>query len=143
MATSTFYKFDCFVLDVANKQHDLKTGTTDTFKVCLTNTQPVVGNTVLSSITQIASGNGYTTDGNAATFTSGAQSAGLFKLVLADPTAWTGSGAGMATFRWAVLYNVTSSKLIGWYDYGTTITLGVGETFTCDLDQTNGVLTLQ
>jgi hypothetical protein len=131
------------VEDVSNKQYDLKTGTADTFKVCLTNTQPVVANTLLANIVQIASGNGYTTDGNVATHTSGAQTAGIFKLVLADPATWTGAGAGMAAFRFAVLYNVGTGKLMGWYDYASSISLGVGETFVCDLDQTNGVLTIQ
>jgi hypothetical protein len=32
--------------------------------------------------------------------------------------------------------------LIGWWDYGTSITLTNGNTFTVSLDQTNGVFTL-
>jgi len=65
--------------------------------------------------------------------------------VLADPTAWTASGGNIGPFRYAVLYNDTtaSKNLIGYWDYGTSITLGAGDTFTVDFDPTTGVLTLQ
>ena len=43
-----------------------------------------------------------------------------------------------------MLYNSTSlsKPLIGWWDYGTPITLTNGNTFTIDLDQANGILTI-
>jgi flagellar capping protein FliD len=143
---ATFQKFNVFVEDCAAGVHNLKTGTSHVFKVALTNSAPVATNTVLANITQISGTNGYTTGGNTATFTSGAQTSGTFKLTLADPAVWTASGGSMGPFRYAVLYNDTPTSpadpLIGFWDYGSSVTLAVGETFTVDLDQTNGVLTL-
>lgn len=134
---ATYNKFQSFVEAVAEKAHNLGS---DTLKVALTNTAPVNTNTVLANITQISAGNGYTTGGTAATTSSSAQSSGTYKLVLAD-VVFTATGA-MGPFRYAVLYNdtATSKELIGWWDYGSSITLASGETFTVDFDATNGVL---
>jgi len=134
---ASFSKFNSFVEALAEKTHNLGA---DTLKVVLTNSAPAAANTVLADITQIANGNGYTTGGTAATISSSAQTSGTYKLVLADVT-FTASGS-MGPFRYAVLYNdtATSDELIGWWDYGSSITLAASETFTVDFDATNGVL---
>lgn len=155
---ATFNKFNCFVEDVAEKVHDLGA---DTLKMLLTNTAPNAADTYIdttggvcvigptSSANEIAAGNGYTKGGNQAAISSSAQSAGLYKLVLADPATWTAGPSSMPTFRYVVLYNETSKAAatrapIGWWDYGVGgVTLAVGETFTADCDPTTGVLTLQ
>lgn len=136
---ATFNKFQSFVEAVAEKVHNLGS---DTLKVALTNTAPVATNTVLANITQVSNGNGYTTGGTAATITSSAQTSGTYKLVLAD-VVFTATGS-LGPFRYAVLYNdtATNDELIGWWDYGSSITLASGETFTVDFDPTTGVLTL-
>lgn len=90
------------------------------------------------TITEVANGNGYTTGGNSATVSSAAQSGGTYKLVLADPSVWTGSGSGF-TFRYAVLVDTTAAVNVGYWDYGSSQAVGVGETVTVDLDATNGV----
>ena len=73
-------------------------------------------------------------------------SSGTYKLVLADPATWTAAGGSIGPFRYAVLYNDSPTSpadpLIGWWDYGSSITLATGETFTVDFDPTSGVLTL-
>jgi len=137
---ATFNKFNSFVEALAEKVHNLGS---DTLKVVLTNTAPVATNTVLANITQIASGNGYTTGGNAASITSSSQTSGTYKLVLGDVT-FTASGGAMAAFRYAVLYNdtATNDELIGYYDYGSSVTLADTETFTIDYDPSNGALTI-
>lgn len=136
---ATFNKFNCFVEDVAEKVHNLGS---DTLKVVLTNSAPAATNTVLTDITQISNGNGYTTGGTAATISSSAQTSGTYKLVLAD-VVFTASGA-VGPFRYAVLYNDTSTSdsLIGYWDYGSSISLASGDSFTVDYDATNGVLQL-
>lgn len=137
---ATFTKFNSFVEAVAEKVHNLGS---DTLKVVLTNTTPSASNTQLSNITQISGVNGYTTGGATATTSSSAQSGGVYKLVLAD-VSWTASGGSIGPFEWAVLYNdtATNDELIGYWDYGTAITLTNGNTFTVDFDGTNGVLTI-
>jgi hypothetical protein len=137
---ATFNKFNSFVEAVAEKVHNLGS---DTLKVALTNSAPVATNTVLANITQISNGNGYTTGGATSAQVSSAQTSGTYKLVLTDVT-WTASGGSIGPFRYVVLYNdtATNDELIGYYDYGTNITVTSGNSFTVDFDGTNGVLTL-
>ena len=140
---AAFNKFDAFVEALAEKVHDLGT---DTLKVYLTNDTPSASaDAVKADLAEITPGNGYTAGGNTAAQTSSSQTGGLYKLVLGDPATWTASGGNIGPFRYAVLYNDTtaSENLIGYWDYGTSITLGAGDTFTVDFDPTTGVLTLQ
>lgn len=136
---ATLNKFDSFVEALAEKVHNLGS---DTLKVMLTNTAPVAGNTVKANITEISAGNGYTAGGATASVTSSSQTGGTYKLVLADVT-WTATGS-VGPFRYAVLYNdtATNKELIAWSDYGSSLTLANGETFTVDFSATNGVLTI-
>jgi len=138
---SSFNKFNSFVEALAEKVHDLSS---DTLRVMLTNTAPSASNTVRADITEISAGNGYTAGGNVATVLSSSQTGGVYRLVLNDPPTWTATGGTIGPFRYAVLYNdtATNDELIGWWDYGSSITLQPGETFTVDFDQTNGVLTI-
>ena len=140
---AAFNKFNQFVVDVQSKVHNLAS---DSLKVLLTDVAPVATNAVKADLTEISAGNGYTAGGNAAAFTSLTQTSGVAKLVLADPATWTASGGSIGPFRYAVLYNDTPSSpakpLIGWWDYGSAVTLASGEQFIVDLDQTNGVFTL-
>lgn len=135
-----FTKFNSFVEALAEKTHNLAS---DTLKVALTNSAPSAANTVLGDITQIANGNGYTTGGATAVQSSSAQTAGVYKLVLADVT-FTASGGSMGPFRYSVLYNDSASndELIGYYDYGTNVTITNGNLFVVDFHAVNGALTV-
>lgn len=139
---ATFNKFNQFSEDVAEKVHNLGA---DTLKVMLTNTAPVATNTVKANLTEITAQNGYSAGGTQATISSSAQTSGTYKLVLAD-VVFTASGGSIGPLRYVVLYNDTptlpADPLIGWWDYGSSITLNDGETFTTDFDATNGVLQL-
>lgn len=137
---ASFVKFHSFVEKLAEGVFNLGS---DTLKVALTNTAPTAASDdELADITQISNGNGYTTGGTAVTITSSAQAAGTYKLVGNDVT-FTASGS-MGPFRYAVLYDdtVSGDPLIGYWDYGSSVTLASGETFTVDFDGTNGVLQL-
>jgi hypothetical protein len=136
---ASYNKFNSFVEDLAEKVHNLGA---DTLKVALTNTAPIASNTILANLTQVANGNGYTTGGSQAAITTSEQTSGTYKLVLVD-VVFTATGA-VGPFRYAVLYNDTaaSDQLIGWWDYGSSITLAKGDTFTVDFDPSTGVLTI-
>jgi hypothetical protein len=117
---------------------------TDTLKLMLTNSAPSASNGLKADITEISAGNGYTAGGETVTVSSSAQTSGTYKLVLADVT-WTASGGTIGPFRYAVLYDNTPSSpakpLIAYWDYGSSITLASGESFTADFDASAGVLT--
>ena len=70
------------------------------------NAAPAAANAVLADIVEIAPGNGYVAGGGAATFVSGAQTGGIYKLVLND-VLFTAVGGPIATFRYAVLFHNT------------------------------------
>lgn len=132
---ATFNKFNAFVEAMAEKKHNLGS---DTLTWALTNTAPSAANSVLADITQIS----YTNcSARVPTITSSAQVSGTYKLVLAD-LVLTASGGSVGPFRYVVLFNdtATNDELIGYYDYGSSITLADTETFTIDADPTNGVL---
>jgi hypothetical protein len=132
---ATFNKFNSFVEALSEKVHNLGS---DTLTWALTNSAPLATNTQLSNLTQIT----YTNlSSRVATISSSSQSSGTYKLVLAD-LVLTASGGSVGPFRYAVLFNdtATNDELIGWYDYGSSITLADGETFTIDADPTNGVI---
>jgi hypothetical protein len=137
---ATFNKFNSFTEDLAKGVHNLSTGAL-TIALCATANAPVATNTVLANLTQIA----YTNlSARVPTITSCVQTSGTLKLILAD-LVLTASGA-VAAFQYVVLYNDTPTSpadpLIGWYDYGSAVTLANLETFTIDFDATNGVLQL-
>jgi hypothetical protein len=86
------------------------------------------------SADEVAAGNGYTATGNSggAGITSNAAGTETMRTTSAIPV-WTASAAGFS-FRYPVLYDDTSTndKLLGWWDYGSTLTLSGanGDTFT-------------
>ena len=136
----SYTKFQPFVENLAEKVFNLGS---DTLKVMLTNTAPVVTNGVKGDLTEITATNGYTAGGTAATISSSAQTTGTYKLVLAD-VVFTATNGSIGPLRYAVLYDDTaaSDQLIGFWDYGASITLLDGETLTWDADPTAGILTL-
>lgn len=136
-----FNKFNQFTKDVIDGVHDFDA---HVFKVMLTNSAPVAGNSVKADLTEIAAGNGYTAGGTATTIST-STAAGTAKVVGTD-VVFTASGGAMAAARYAVLYNDTpttpADPLVGWWDYGSSFTSASGETFTVDFDPTTGILTV-
>ena len=136
---ATFNKFQPFVEHLAEGVHNLGTGQ---LVVALTNTAPNATDDVLADITQIT----YTNlSSRNITTSSSAQTSGTYRLILTD-LVLTASGGSVGPFRYVVIYNDTPTSpadpLIGYYDYGSSITLADGETLTIDFDGTNGLLSL-
>ena len=127
---ATFNKFNSFVEAMSEKKHDLGS---DVLKAMLTNTAPVAGNSVKTDITEITAENGYPAGGAVLDLVSSSQSGGTYTLVLSDETI-TASGGTIGPFRYVVGYNdgATNDELIGWYDYGSNVTLLDGEDFLID-----------
>lgn len=136
---ATFNKFNSFVEACAEKVHNLGSDTL-TVALCAAANAPVATNTVLANLTQAS----YTyCSTRVVTTSTSAQTSGTYKLVCADLTL-TATGGSVGPFRYVVLYNdtATNKELIGWYDYGSDITLATTETLLIDFDNVNGVLTI-
>lgn len=142
MPTSSLTKFHDFVEQLGKGVHNFSS---HTFKVALTNTAPSTANTVLADITQVSATGGYSSGGYTLDSVSWSETSGTAKLTIADEVI-TASGGAVGPFRYVVLYNDTATSpadaLIGWYDYGSSITLADGESLTIDFDGSNGVLTI-
>lgn len=124
-----FNKYECFSENLAEKVHNLDT---DQLNIALSNTAPnAATHTTRADITEIGTGNGYTQDTHDTT-NSTSRSGGTTSVVGVDVVI-TASGA-VGPFRYAILYNTTaaSDPLIGWWDYGSSISLASGESFTVD-----------
>ena len=142
-----FNKLNGFVEHLAEKVHNLGS---DQLIVALSNTAPgaevtpptgATANCVLANVTQISYIN---LSSRNVTTSSSAQTSGTYRLICND-LVLTASGS-VGPFRYVYLYNDTptapADPLIGYYDYGSSITLANGETFTIDFDGANGVLSL-
>ena len=131
---ATFNKFQPYVEKLAEKAHNLGS---DQLKIALTNSAPSAANGVLADISEIS----YTNiSAREVTTTSSSQTSGTYKLVLTD-LVLTASGS-VGPFRYVVLYNdtATNDELIGWWDYGSGITMANLDTFTINFSEANGVL---
>ncbi len=134
---AAFVKLNGFVEHLAEGVHNLQTGA---ITVALTNTAPgsegtpptgATGTNILANLTQIT----YTNlSARVVTISASSQTAGTYSMVGTD-LVLTASGA-VGPFRYVYLYNDTPTSpadpLIGYYDYGSSISLASGETFTID-----------
>lgn len=135
MATFTF--FDEFKKYIGDGTIDLDT---HTFKVALSNSAPTTGtNTVFANITEISAGSGYTAGGQAldtVTWTETGAGSGIWQFTSADEVI-TASGGTIGPFRYVVLYDDTPTSpadpLVGLLDYGSSISVTTGNTFTIDV----------
>lgn len=129
---ATFNKFQQFAEDLGSGVHNfLAAG--HTLKVYLSNATPSASlDAVKADLAEITNQNGYTAPvdiQNDMTETSGTATVTAVDVVV------TATGT-VGPFQYAVIYNDTPTSpadpLVGWYDYGSAVTLANGETFTID-----------
>jgi|TARA_R100000479_G_C6372232_1_gene197585 hypothetical protein len=142
---ASFTKVNDFVKNAVHNM-DLES---DQIAVALTNTAPgsessdptADGNGIVGNLTEISYSNCSSRN---ITTTSSSQTSGTYKLVLADLTL-TASGT-VGPFRYIYIFDDTvtspADPIIGLYDYGASVTLNNGDTFTLDFSPTNGVIQL-
>lgn len=143
---ASFNKVNDFVKNAVHNM-DLES---DQFVVALSNTAPASessnpesdGNGIIGNVTEIA----YTNlSSRNITTTSSAQSGGTYKLVLSDITL-TSTGGSTGPFRYIYIYDDTvtspADPIVGYYDYGSSLTLNDGDSFTVDFNAANGVIQL-
>lgn len=133
---ASFVKINDFVEDLCNGVHNLSS---DVIKLALSDTAPASetsdptadGNGVLANVTEVAytnlsGGVAPTLDNVTLTLSSGTATFD------ADAEVITASGGSVGPFRYVYLYNddATSDNLIGYWDYGSSITLADTETLT-------------
>lgn len=142
MANFTF--FHEFKKYLADGTIDLDT---HTFKIYLSNDAPVVGtDTVKADVTEITSAGGYALKTPTFTWTETGAGTGVWRFAANADQTWTASGAAFDTFRYVVLFDDTPTSpadpLVGYWDYGSGLTLADGDSFTLDLDANFSIFTL-
>ena len=142
-----FNKLNGFVEHLAEGVHDLGS---NQLVLALSNVAPGSESTaptssttacILGNVTQVSYSN---LSSRSVTTSSATQSSGTYRLTLADLTLSATGTVG--PFRYIYLYNDTPTSpadpLIGYFDYGSSLTLSNGESLTIDFDQASGALTL-
>lgn len=136
---ASYNKFQDYVEQLNKGVHNWSA---HTFKAMLTNTAPNATDTGAGDITEITAENGYSSGGMTLDTVTLTESSGTAKVTIADEVL-TASGGTIGPFRYVVIYNDSAASpadaLVCYFDYGSSLTLQNGETFTIDFDATNGL----
>lgn len=133
---SVFNKYQSFVTELGKGTHKLHAAG-DTLKIALTNTAPnAATHTVRADITELATANGYTQNAAGLDIQNDYTGSGGTGTLTGVDVVITASGGTIGGFRYVVLFNDTPTSpadpLVGWWDYGSSLTLNDTETFTTD-----------
>jgi len=135
---ATFTKFNDFPEQLGKGKHDFSA---HVYKVALTNTAPTAATDTgwsLGSHPAPASANGYPAGGIAPTITNN-EAAGVMT-VSGTQAVFTATAGGIGPFRYAILYNDSATSpakaVVGFWDYGSSVTLLDTEPFTVKFNNT-------
>lgn len=137
---ATFNKFQDFTNRLCiGKTHDLNV---DTLEVYYSNAVPSVSaDTVKADLAEITNENGYTAPED--TTNTASETTGTLSVVCVDVTT-TASGGSFGPLQYVVWQNTTPSSpldpLIGWWDFGSALTVNDGESFTVDFGASTATL---
>jgi len=116
---AAFVECPGFKQDLARKLHNLNS---DSFKIALASAAPT-GTAFVAGSTDLTTGGGYTQGGQSCGVGSATESAGTLTFsVPTTPVTWTASSGGF-TCRYALIYNSTANLVVGYWDYGSSVTL--------------------
>ena len=113
---------------------------TDTIKAYFSNATPSASaDDVKGDLAEITQEHGYTAPAD--TQNTYSESAGTGTLAMTDITT-TASGGSFGPFQYIAHYDDThaSDILLGWYDYGSALTVNDGESFTEDFGASQSTL---
>ena len=133
---ASFVKFYAFAGDLMQGVHDLQAAG-NVVKVYLTNATPSVSaDSIKTDLLEITAENGYPAGGSDIQ-NDVTEAAGTASMTGVDVT-FTASGGTFGPLRYAVLYNETATDdpLIGYWDYGSSVTPADTETFKVDFGAT-------
>ena len=131
---AAFNKFQDFVEQLVKGKHNFDAAG-DVFKVYASNATPSASaDAVKGDLAEITAQNGYPSGGsdvqNTVSETSGTAS------VAGTDVVWTASGGSFGPLQYIALYNDTQTSpadpLVGWWDYGSALTVLDTETLTID-----------
>ena len=124
-------KFNCMVgnLAIGLTVLGIGGGSGDAIKFYLSNTLPVATNTVKGTPAEITEQNGYSAPVTLSA--TGTNSSGTYTMTGTNGTV-TASGGSVGPFEYVVMYDSTAAgtPLMLWWDYGSVLTLGSGDSFT-------------
>jgi hypothetical protein len=119
----------------------------DNFAIYLSDNAPIVATDSLKSdIPNITEENGYTETALSTTWSETAGGSGIFVLRHTGDITWTASGGGFGPFRYAVVYDNSTTTpldlLVGYWDNGSSISVTDGNFFRVDLNATFDIFDL-
>lgn len=129
---ATYNKFQDFVGNLGvSEVHDLNA---DQLECYYSNAAPSASlDSVKADLAEITNQNGYTAPED--TTNAASEASGTLTVTGTDITT-TASGGSFGALQYVVLMNTTPTSpldpLIGWWDYGSSITVSDGESFTVD-----------